>query len=203
VQRVNEFWLKEYRFDGFRFDLSKGFTQTNSGNDVARWGRYDASRVAIWKRIYDQIRKNDPTAYVILEHFADDQEEAELTNYGMMVWDNQNGAFREAVKTGKGNFSRLSWKNHGGFQKPAAIGYMESHDEERLMYDAIINGSAEVKNIPTALERVKAASALFMLTPGPKLMWQFGELGYDVSIDENGRTGAKPIRWEYLRMPID
>lgn len=199
VQRVNEFWLKEYRFDGFRFDLSKGFTQTNSGNDVARWGRYDASRVAIWKRIYDQIRKNDPTAYVILEHFADNQEEAELANYGMMLWDNQNGAFREAIKTAKGNFNRLSWKNHAGFQKPATIGYMESHDEERIMYDAIINGSAEVKNIPTALERVKAAAALFMLTPGPKLMWQFGELGYDVSIDENGRTGAKPIRWEYLK----
>lgn len=199
VQRVNEFWLKEYRFDGFRFDLSKGFTQTNSGTDVARWGRYDASRVAIWKRIYDQIRKNDPTAYVILEHFADDQEEAELANYGMMLWDNQNGVFREAVKNGKGNFNRLSWKNHAGFQKPATIGYMESHDEERIIYDAIINGNAEVKNIPTALERVKAAATLFMLTPGPKLMWQFGELGYDVSIDENGRTGAKPIRWEYLK----
>mgnify|MGYP001806378440 CR=1 FL=1 len=199
VQRVNEFWLKEYRFDGFRFDLSKGFTQTNSGTDVARWGRYDASRVAIWKRIYDQIRKNDPTAYVILEHFADDQEEAELANYGMMLWDNQNGVFREAVKNGKGNFNRLSWKNHTGFQKPATIGYMESHDEERIIYDAIINGNAKVKNIPTALERVKAAATLFMLTPGPKLMWQFGELGYDVSIDENGRTGAKPIRWEYLK----
>jgi hypothetical protein len=33
--------------------------------------------------------------------------------------------------------------------------------------------------------------------PGPKLIWQFGELGYDVSINQNGRTGAKPIRWEY------
>jgi hypothetical protein len=28
-------------------------------------------------------------------------------------------------------------------------------------------------------------------------MWQFGELGYDVSIEENGRTGRKPIRWNY------
>ncbi|MCA0230283.1 MAG: T9SS type A sorting domain-containing protein [Bacteroidetes bacterium] len=199
VERVNEFWLKEYRFDGYRFDLSKGFTQVNSGNDVAFWGRYDASRIAIWKRIYDQIRKTDPTAYVILEHFADDNEEAELTNYGMMVWDNQNGAVREAVKTGKGNFNRLSWKNHAGFQKPAAIGYMESHDEERIVYDAITNGSAEVKSVGTAIERIKAAAALFFLTPGPKLIWQFGELGYDVSIDQNGRTGAKPIRWEYFR----
>ena len=29
------------------------------------------------------------------------------------------------------------------------------------------------------------------------MMWQFGELGYDVSIEENGRTGRKPVRWNY------
>ena len=29
-------------------------------------------------------------------------------------------------------------------------------------------------------------------------MWQFGELGYDVSIEENGRTGRKPVRWNYF-----
>jgi hypothetical protein len=31
------------------------------------------------------------------------------------------------------------------------------------------------------------------------MIWQFGELGYDVSIDYNGRTGRKPIRWEYYQ----
>ncbi|MEZ4905841.1 MAG: alpha-amylase family glycosyl hydrolase [Spirosomataceae bacterium] len=203
VQRVNDFWLTNYRFDGFRFDLSKGFTQQNSGTNVGQWGRYDASRVAIWKRIYDQIRKTDPTAYVILEHFAEDQEEAELANYGMMFWDNQNGAFREALKNGGGDFHRLSWKNHAGFQKPAVIGYMESHDEERLLYEALTNGGSgfnhNVKSLPSALERAKALTALGLLTPGPKMIWQFGELGYDVSINENGRTGRKPIRWEYQR----
>ncbi|MCU0340077.1 MAG: alpha-amylase family glycosyl hydrolase [Spirosomaceae bacterium] len=204
VQRVNDFWLKEYRFDGYRFDLSKGFTQVNSGNDVARWGRYDASRVAIWKRIYDQIRRTDPTAIVILEHFADDNEEAELMNYGMLTWGNENGAFRESIKNGKGNFFRLSWKNRG-LPKPASIGYMESHDEERLVYDALTNGGAGkdylVKTLPNALERAKALASLFFLVPGPKMIWQFGELGYDVSINENGRTGRKPIRWEYQRDP--
>ncbi len=199
VQRVNDFWLKEYRFDGFRFDLSKGFTQQNSGSDVARWGRYDASRVAIWKRIYDQIRQTDPTAYVILEHFADDNEEAELANYGMMLWDNQNPAFRDAIKNGTGSFSRLSWKEHSGFSKPAVVGFMESHDEERLIFDALTNGNAAVKTLPVALERAKALAALGLLTPGPKMIWQFGELGYDVSINENGRTGRKPLRWEYQR----
>ena len=33
------------------------------------------------------------------------------------------------------------------------------------------------------------------------MIWQFGEMGYDVSIEENGRTGRKPIRWDYLEDP--
>ena len=30
------------------------------------------------------------------------------------------------------------------------------------------------------------------------MIWQFGELGYDYSIDFNGRVGEKPIRRDYL-----
>jgi len=33
------------------------------------------------------------------------------------------------------------------------------------------------------------------------MLWQFGELGYDNSINYNGRTGDKPIRWDYLNDP--
>ena len=36
---------------------------------------------------------------------------------------------------------------------------------------------------------------------GPKMIWQFGELGYDYSIEFNGRVGNKPIRWDYLQNP--
>src|SRR5690606_2322308 len=74
VERVNRHWIEEYNIDGYRFDLSKGFTQKNSGDNVGAWSAYDASRVAIWKRIYNEIRSYDESAYVILEHFADNQE---------------------------------------------------------------------------------------------------------------------------------
>jgi hypothetical protein len=30
------------------------------------------------------------------------------------------------------------------------------------------------------------------------MIWQFGELGYDISINQNGRTGNKPILWNYF-----
>jgi hypothetical protein len=44
---------------------------------------------------------------------------------------------------------------------------------------------------------MKMAAATFFTIPGPKMIWQFGELGYDVSINENGRTGTKPLKWMY------
>lgn len=206
VQRVNQYWLQEYKFDGFRFDLSKGFTQKNSGGDVNAWSAYDASRVAIWKRIYNEIRAYDKSAYVLLEHFADNTEEKELADYGMLFWGNHNYNYRFAAKgvvNGRDdNFDWISYKLRG-WNTPNVVGYMESHDEERLLFDVQRNGSANgsynTKDPATALERAKLAAALFLSVPGPKLIWQFGELGYDVSIEENGRTGAKPIRWEYLR----
>ena len=45
------------------------------------------------------------------------------------------------------------------------------------------------------------AGAFYFTIPGPKMIWQFGELGYDISINQNGRTGNKPILWNYFDVP--
>ncbi|HEY0356908.1 MAG TPA: alpha-amylase family glycosyl hydrolase, partial [Flavisolibacter sp.] len=102
TSRVVEHWLQQYKIDGFRFDLSKGFTQKqtcdNNGNncDVGQMGAYDAQRVGIWKAYFDTTQLKAPGSYVILEHFADNQEEIELSNYGMMLWGNHNHQFSQA-----------------------------------------------------------------------------------------------------------
>jgi len=201
VDRVNEYWLKEFKFDGFRFDLSKGFTQFNSGGNVGLWGQYDQSRINILKQMADKIWDTDSSAYVILEHFADNNEEIVLSNYGMMLWGNHNHDYNEATMGYASNFSGISYKNRG-WTNPNLVGYMESHDEERLMYKNLTYGNSSgtynIKNLNVALNRMKLAGAFFFTIPGPKLMWQFGELGYDVNIDFNGRTGEKPVRWNYL-----
>ncbi|EJF09703.1 alpha-amylase family glycosyl hydrolase [Pontibacter sp. BAB1700] len=204
VQRVNRHWIEEYNIDGYRFDLSKGFTQTNTGENVNAWSAYDASRVSTWKRIYDEIRSYDETAYVILEHFADNQEEKELSNYGMMFWGNHNHDYRNMAKGVQANPQGISYKNRT-WENPYLIGYMESHDEERIMHDVLTNGNQNgnynTRTLSTALDRAKLAAAFFLPIPGPKMIWQFGELGYEVPIDQNGRTGQKPIRWEYQQQP--
>lgn len=204
VDRVNEYWLTKFKFDGFRFDLSKGFTQLNSGGNVGLWGQYDQSRINILKRMADKIWDIDSTAYVILEHFADNSEETVLSNFGMMLWGNLNHDYNEATMGYASNFAGISYKNRG-WANPYLIGYMESHDEERLMYKNLTYGNSSgtynIKNLNVALNRMKLAGAFFFTIPGPKLLWQFGELGYDVNIDFNGRTGEKPIKWNYLTEP--
>ncbi len=203
VQRVVDYWITDYKVDGYRFDLSKGFTQKNTLGNTAAWGQYDASRIAIWKDISDKIRAIKPDTYIILEHFADNSEEKELSNYGMLLWGNLNYSFRQNVM-GKDSGLDISWLSYQtrGWNDPHVVGYMESHDEERLMYSILYDGNMtnqwyNIKDPDTAYQRLAAAAAFFYTVPGPKMLWQFGELAYDYSIEYNGRTGEKPIKWDY------
>ncbi len=191
VDRVVAYWLEEYNVDGYRFDLSKGFTQKNSLGNIGLWGNYDASRVAIWKRISDVIWSQDLTAYVILEHFADNSEEKELAEYGMMLWGNMNHTYINASKGSSSSLSQTYHENRG-WSVPNLVSYMESHDEERLMWQLQKSMSEN-----EAIERSKMAAAFFLTVPGPKMIWQFGEFGYDEELN-NDRLGIKPTRWEYL-----
>lgn len=315
VKRSLQYLLEEYDIDGFRFDLTKGFTQNNTGEDVAAWGRYDASRVSILKGYADHIWSVKDDAVVIFEHLSDWDEEKALAEHGIQLWRNVNYQYRTAVSGGNGNFTDMySTAPFGGF-----VGYMESHDEERLCYGATADASSvtwgviglgdkwgenddikmtadgsllSAKNVSVAakdrfkirkagewndaynygassdnftltvgqgyvmtngssskdmyvpeagtydiyfspeqetvwlmkqgekpevsggsgyesedalavaMRRAGASAAFFLTVPGPKMIWQFGEIGYDYSIDYNDRTGEKPVvTSEYLANP--
>lgn len=197
VKRNLQFLLEEYNIDGFRFDLTKGFTQNNSTESTA--SNYDASRIAILKEYNDAIKAVNPDAYVILEHFADNREETELSNEGMMVWRNMNWAYGQTAM-GYSSDSDLSGTYYGTSSRPSnsLVSYMESHDEERLAYKQKQWAEDPLKSSQSArMSQLGTNAAFFFTVPGPKMIWQFGELGYDISIDENGRTGKKPIKWNY------
>ncbi len=196
IDRVNTYWLEKYHVDGYRFDLSKGFTQVNSGGDVGFWSEYDASRIALLKRMADVIWASDPTAYVILEHLAVNSEEKELSDYGMMLWGNMNGSYRSLVKGSSVSLDGVYHVNRD-WDDPHLVGYMESHDEERLAWDLFNNTS---QSLNEGLTRLKMAAGFFFMVPGPKMLWQFGELGYDEELN-NDRLGIKPTRYEYLDDP--
>ena len=318
-----EYLLTEYDVDGFRFDLTKGFTQNNTLGDVGAWGRYDQSRVEILKGYADHVWSVNSDAVVIFEHLADWSEEKVLAEHGIQLWRNMNGSYRSAVGGGSGDFS-------GSYEQSAGlyggwVSYMESHDEERICYGAGADASTvtwgicgtltswgsspdialkadgaffSAKNVSfkaddmfkirgnsmwndafnygastkgyklplnkeykltlgagsqdmavpaagtydiyfslaaekvwlmspgqrpadpsvnpgtgggsapaespfeVAMRRAGASAAFFLTVPGPKMIWQFGEIGYDISIEENGRTGEKPVKTdEYMAVP--
>lgn len=197
-KRVLTHWLTQYNIDGFRFDLTKGFTQKQSTEATA--GNYDATRIAILKDYNTHIRTINPNTYVILEHFCENREEKELADAGMLLWNNLNDAYAESTMGWKGNRTDLSPGSYTtrGWTTPSLITYAESHDEERLMYKMQEYGNWTLKtDKPLRLQRSALAAAFHLCTPGPKMLWQFTELGYDISIDHNGRTGKKPVLWEY------
>ena len=204
ASRLLKHWINEYHVDGYRFDLSKGFTQNNTLGNVALWGQYDASRIAILSAYYDTIVKTNPKAVLILEHFADNSEEKVLAEKGMILWGNMNYNYGEAAK-GNVSSSDLSWAayNSRSWTKPNLVTYMESHDEEREMFRCISSGSGfdtySIRDTATALQRAALTATFFFTIPGPKMIWQFGERGYDYSINyPTGRLDSKPPRWDYM-----
>ena len=91
---------------------------------------------------------------------------------------------------------------------------MESHDKERAAYKQIAWGDGPLKtNLSTRMSQLATNAAFFFTVPGPKMIWQFGELGYDYSImsdpsgivhdykNEEFKTAKKPIKWDYYDKP--
>ena len=197
VDQVNRYWIQEYHIDGIRFDFTKGFANTAAS--------YSVERINNIKRMSDSIWSFDPSQYVILEHWCDNNEEEQLADYGCMLWGNVTFGYQNAAKGYIANSSLMNGiYTSRTWALPHLITYMESHDEERLMYEAITYGNAtnpshNAKDPYTALGRMQGLAVSFLTQPGPRMIWQFGEIGYDISIDYPCRTCNKPILWNYLQ----
>jgi len=220
IDRASTYWLEEFNVDGFRFDLSKGFISGQPENPNG----YQPQRIDNLQRIADHVWSVDPEAHVILEHFGVPQEEQELSAYradetgGMMLWNNMNEPYNQvAMGFEEGSDISGTYYANRGLDNPNYMTYMESHDEQWLMRRNKLFGNSSgdysVQDLQTALNRQKLVGAFFFPVPGPRMMWQFGELGYgwgpeeclkpggggdgDCAAGDPGRTAPKPIRWEY------
>jgi pullulanase/glycogen debranching enzyme len=195
IDRVNRYWVETYNIDGFRFDYTKGFV--NNAN------AYSIERINILKRMADEIWTYKPNAYVILEHWCDNSEEEQLADHGMMLWGNTTHGYQEALMgfPTTSNISSGIYTNRG-WTVPHLVSYAESHDEERTMFKALTfgnntNAAHNARDLYTALGRAQALAVTFLTQPGPRMLWQFQELGYDISIDNPCRVCNKPILWNY------
>ncbi len=195
IDQVNRYWVETYNIDGFRFDYTKGFV--NNGN------AYSMERINLLKRMADEIWSYKSDAYVILEHWCDNAEEEQLADHGMMLWGNVTYGYQQALMgfTNSSNISSGIYANRG-WSVPHLVAYAESHDEERTMFEALTygnntNATHNARNLYTALGRAQGLAVILLTQPGPKMLWQFQELGYDISIENPCRVCNKPILWNY------
>ncbi len=205
VKQTMEHFLEEYRIDGFRFDLSKGFTQRNSLGNQSLWDSYDPARIARLNDYKDNIWNNPDfgsDVYMILEHLGGANEERDLANAGFMLWGKMFDQYKQNALGFNSNENVFrTYHTSRNFNDKHLVAYAESHDEQRQMFETLAFGNSsqapgyDVKDLDTALERQEAIAAILYSIPGPKMLWQFGELGYEIDIDQNGRTGRKPIPW--------
>ncbi|MBK9734960.1 MAG: hypothetical protein IPO92_08335 [Saprospiraceae bacterium] len=213
VDRLLDYWLQEFKFDGFRFDFTKGFGQTAQDPNDEWASSYDQDRIDLLLRMVNGMKLRNPGSIAIFEHLAASAEDKVLADQGILMWsgvghhndnksmvlgynaDNPNLYDSGIYNTPLRNFSFANW-----------MSYAESHDEERLGYElksyfnwANYSGPKVTASdsLFAVINRLKIGNAFNLLFPGPRMIWEFQELGYDYTINYNGRTGEKPVRWDY------
>ncbi len=218
VKRSLRYLVEEYNVDGFRFDLTKGFAQSGDtdGHNSGRMNIALDYNAAI-KAFDKELGKN---TFVIFEHLGARSEESEYVKAGIHPWLKLNHEYCQTAEGRSSSFKNIYPWLDGNYndtdEKIAAtgwVGYMESHDEERMAYKAMKYGVGGIKeNLGTRMKQLALNAVCFLAVPGPKMIWQMGELGYDYNkwctpegVDMTGtkeyETSRKPVKWDYLQVP--
>ncbi len=174
-RRSLQYWLTEYKVDGFRMDLSHGLCGTTKNS------------VTNIKDYYAAVQSASKDAYFILEHW--DAGQSELINAGMLCWTGASlsNAYSQTAMGWLKDGDSFHDANRDGY-----VSYAESHDEERNFYKAQQWGNGAIKtDLTTRINRVPVNVAFNVLLNGPHMLWQWQEMGFDYSI--NSEKGSSTI----------
>ena len=202
--RTYKHWLIDYNLDGFRLDLFGGYTQNSSD------GSYDATRVSNAANINASMQSISPGSYCILESFEPENAD-QVNKNGVLVW-GAGKLISQMSQADEGYSSNSDIVGSGlysaqGCNQAGIVDYQESHDEVRVMYNIeqsgnTYNANYNPKTVTNALNRAAMGTSLWALMPGPKMIWMFGELGYDYGdaacsngTNTCGRLDPKPLPW--------
>lgn len=202
-----KYWLTEYNVDGFRFDLVKGLglndSYANSGD--AATNAFNQSRIDNMRAIQLAMDEVKPDAYFINENLAEAKEENAMAAFGQLNWSNLNNqgcqfAMGYQEDSGLEGFYAPDYGRTWG----STVGYLESHDEQRLAYKQRKYGVSQVQQTRTAMQRLGSAAAQMLLAPGAHMIWQFSEMGneQDTKNEDGGNnTDPKTVNWGMLDNP--
>lgn len=173
--RALQYWLEEYKVDGYRMDLSHGLCGTAANTSVKHIKEY----------YQNGVKAVSEDAYFILEHWGTNMgsERPQLVNEGMLCWENTTNAYYQTA---------MGWLKDGdsfaNANKDGYISYCESHDEERAFFKAKEWGAGDLKtNEEVRVARVPINMAFLTLLNGSQMFYHFAELGFDNSKYQNAQ----------------
>jgi 1,4-alpha-glucan branching enzyme len=201
---VIRYWMQAYKVDGFRFDLVKGLGDNDSYGSGTE--AYNSSRVNRMKRLNDIIKSVNPNGIHINELLGQNSEENANANNGEMGWNNVNYGscqyamgFAASSEDTKGFYSPNWSKTLGG-----TVDYAESHDEERMAGKIKQYGHASVKYSTSspkkaAIQRLGSVAAQMLMSPGAKMIWEFGEIAADDAMgSDTEKLRAIAPKWDQM-----
>lgn len=200
------YWLTAYNVDGFRFDLVKGLGNNASYSNGTE--AFNQSRVDRMKRLHAVIKSVKPNGIHINEDLAGAREETELGEDGQIQWANVNWTscqFAMGWDDGDNDLRRFLATADGNRPWGSTVSYAESHDEQRVGYKCGMWGNGAIKtDIGAMCSRLGTLAVQMLMTPGPKMVWMFGELGDQQNAkndDGSNNTSPKMVDWRMLNDP--
>ena len=173
--RVLQYWLTEYKIDGYRMDLSHGLCSDKANTSVENLKYYYTNGV----------KSVAQDAYFMLEHWGENMgsERPQLVAAGMMCWQNTCNNFEQTA---------MGWLKDGdGFgdaNKDNYVSYCENHDEERCFFKAKQWGNGSIASDENVrLNRVPLNLGFQCMLNGPQLFYHFAEVGFDYSKFQNDK----------------
>lgn len=212
---VLRYWMTEYKFDGFRFDLVKGLGLNSSypNNGDSGTNQYNSSRVAEMLYLQSVMMEVNPDAIFINENLATAKEENEMSDSSQERWGNMQMNWANCNEAGcqfamgysdNSNLNRL-YALQDSRTWGSTVSYLESHDEQRLAYKQDMWAPTGVKgNVEASMKRLGSAAVQMIMTPGSHMIWQFSELGnaQNTKNDDGGNnTEPKVVNWNLLDEP--
>lgn len=192
------YWMTEFNVDGFRFDLVKGLGDNGSYGGGTE--SYNQSRVNNMKRLHSVIKSVKPNGIHINEFLGSAQEDNAYAADGQLCWNNTSGdAYKYMAVQPAASQMNGFWAPDWGRTNFHMVSYAESHDEERIGFGAG-NYLKLAANEDAYYNRLGQVAATMLMTPGPKMIWQFAELGANEST-KNGNdnnTDPKKVLWDRL-----
>jgi len=186
IQQVQEYWLHEFRVDGFRYDYAKSLTA--QGPDIMG-------------NLVHQARTS-PGCYLIGEYVP--EEPQAISQFEMNAAWHPTSSHALKALTMQGVNMKYSWADNFeecvrvfdhhaiGYQYASQmINFVESHDEQRFILDARLAGYDGAGARP----RLALAATVLMAAPGVPMLYHGQEFGDSSCRSANERN---PIRWELL-----